>query len=131
MGIGTRSGQGQLSRRQFVAGMVAGGLAPLWTRGARAADDASTVALYTDRYENWAGDFTFEGVPASGVTRARGAAVRAVSERLSRTFRASQVGSVRRALVVDDGRSAVTDNYLRVSLESPRQRNEWIDVVVA
>jgi threonylcarbamoyladenosine tRNA methylthiotransferase MtaB len=71
-----------------------------------------------------------EGLPASGVTRGRCAAARAVSERLARAFRASQVGSVRRALVVDDGRSAVTDNYLRVSLASPRQRNEWIDVVV-
>jgi hypothetical protein len=37
---------------------------------------------------------------------------------------------VRRALVVDDGRSAVTDNYLRVALDAPHQRNEWIDVTV-
>jgi threonylcarbamoyladenosine tRNA methylthiotransferase MtaB len=73
----------------------------------------------------------FEGMPASGVVRARAAAVRAVSERLSRAFRAAQKGSVRRALVVDDGRAAVTDNYLRVSLDSPRQRNEWVEVAVA
>jgi tRNA A37 methylthiotransferase MiaB len=72
----------------------------------------------------------FDGVPSSGVVRARGAAVRAVSERLARRFRAAQVGTVRRALVVDDGTAAVTDNYLRVPLDVPRQRNEWTDVVV-
>ena len=63
--------------------------------------------------------------------RARAAAVRAISERLSRAFRAAQIGRVRRALVVDDGTAAVTDNYLRVSLEVPRQRNEWIDVAIS
>jgi threonylcarbamoyladenosine tRNA methylthiotransferase MtaB len=71
-----------------------------------------------------------DGVPASAVVRARGAAVRAVSDRLSRAFRQSQVGSVRRALVVDDGSSAVTDNYLRVSLAALTKRNEWVEVEV-
>ena len=73
----------------------------------------------------------FDGVPPSAVVRARGAAVRAISERLSRTFRASQAGKVRRALVVDDGTAAVTDNYLRVSLDVPRRRNEWIEVAIS
>jgi threonylcarbamoyladenosine tRNA methylthiotransferase MtaB len=72
-----------------------------------------------------------DGVPPSPVVRARGAAVRAVSERLSRAFRASQAGTVRRALVVDDGTAAVTDNYLRVSLAARRQRNEWVEVLVS
>jgi threonylcarbamoyladenosine tRNA methylthiotransferase MtaB len=72
----------------------------------------------------------FGGVPAPAVVRARGAAVRAVSERLSRTFRSAQVGTVRRALVVDDGTAAVTDNYLRLTLDEPRARNQWIDVEV-
>ena len=58
------------------------------------------------------------------------AAVRAASDRLSRAFRASQVGTVRRALVVDDGTAAVTDNYLRLRLDRPRVRNEWIEVEV-
>ncbi len=31
----------------------------------------------------------------------------------------SQVGKVRRALVVDDGSSAVTDNYLKLALDRP------------
>jgi threonylcarbamoyladenosine tRNA methylthiotransferase MtaB len=72
----------------------------------------------------------FEGVPAAHVVRARGAAVRAVGERLSRSFRAAQVGSVRRALVVDDGTAAVTDNYLKLRLDRAQVRNEWIEVEV-
>jgi len=73
----------------------------------------------------------FDGAPPSPVVRTRGAAVRAISERLARAFRTSQAGTVRRALVVDDGTAAVTDNYLRVSLEAPRRRNEWIDVTIS
>jgi threonylcarbamoyladenosine tRNA methylthiotransferase MtaB len=72
----------------------------------------------------------FGGVPPSDVVRARGAAVRAVGERLSRAFRAAQVGSIRRALVVDDGTAAVTDNYLKLRLDRPQVRNEWLEVVV-
>ena len=62
------------------------------------------------------------------VIRARGAAVRAIGERMVRRFRESQKGSIRRALVVDDGMSAVTDNYVKVRLDTARIRNEWIDV---
>jgi threonylcarbamoyladenosine tRNA methylthiotransferase MtaB len=70
------------------------------------------------------------GLPVPPVVQRRAAAVRAASDRRSRAFRASQVGTVRRALVVDDGASAVTDNYLRLRLETPRTRNEWLDVEV-
>jgi hypothetical protein len=31
---------------------------------------------------------------------------------------------------VDDGRSAVTDNYLKVALPEQHARNEWIDVTI-
>ena len=34
------------------------------------------------------------------------------------------------ALVVDDGTAAVTDNYLKLSLDRPQVRNEWIEVRV-
>jgi len=64
------------------------------------------------------------------VVRERGAAARAASGRLSSAFRASQTGAVRRALVVEDGSAAVTDNYLRVQLDRPCVRNQWIDVEV-
>jgi threonylcarbamoyladenosine tRNA methylthiotransferase MtaB len=69
-------------------------------------------------------------VPAPPIVQQRAAALRAASERLARAFRTAQAGSVRRALVVDDGTAAVTDNYLRLALDAPRQRNEWIDVEV-
>jgi threonylcarbamoyladenosine tRNA methylthiotransferase MtaB len=60
--------------------------------------------------------------------RERGREVRAIGARLAHRFRQSQAGSVRRALTVDDGWSAVTDNYFKVSLCERHPRNEWLDV---
>lgn len=72
-----------------------------------------------------------DGKVGSGAIRARGARLRAIGEAHARRFRASQVGTVRRALVVDDGTSVVTDNYLKLTLaDGPRARNEWVDVQV-
>jgi threonylcarbamoyladenosine tRNA methylthiotransferase MtaB len=62
--------------------------------------------------------------------RERGREVRDIGARMAGAFRARHVGTTRRALVVDDGRSAVTDNYLKVRLAERRARNEWIDAVV-
>ena len=64
------------------------------------------------------------------IIRARAARLRAIGDRLSARFRASQIGRVRRALVVDDGTSAVTDNYLKLELDRPCQRNSWVEVLV-
>lgn len=64
-------------------------------------------------------------------TRERGRELRAIGAEKSRRFRESQAGTVRRALVVDDGWSAVTDNYLKQRLESQGTRNEWIAIRVA
>jgi threonylcarbamoyladenosine tRNA methylthiotransferase MtaB len=64
------------------------------------------------------------------ITRERGAEIRALGERMARRFRESQAGTIRRALTVDDGSSAVTDNFLKVQLDRPQPRNEWIDVVI-
>jgi threonylcarbamoyladenosine tRNA methylthiotransferase MtaB len=64
------------------------------------------------------------------VIRARASRLRQIGDRLSARFRASQVGKVRRALVVDDGSSVVTDNYLKLALDRPRPRNEWVNVLV-
>jgi threonylcarbamoyladenosine tRNA methylthiotransferase MtaB len=66
----------------------------------------------------------------SAVVRERAARLRGVGERLSSRFRASQVGKVRRALVIDDGTSAVTDNYLKLALDAPHTRNTWVEVAV-
>lgn len=59
--------------------------------------------------------------------RERGQRIRAIGHEMTTRFRRSQSGTMRRALTVDDGRSAVTDNYLRVRLEQPFPRNEWIE----
>ncbi len=61
-----------------------------------------------------------------GVTiRARGAALREIGAQLTRRFRQAQAGTSRRALTVDDGWSAVTDNYVKVRLPEQHPRNEW------
>ncbi|HEY6361041.1 MAG TPA: tRNA (N(6)-L-threonylcarbamoyladenosine(37)-C(2))-methylthiotransferase MtaB [Vicinamibacterales bacterium] len=60
--------------------------------------------------------------------RERGREVRAIGARLSHEFRRAQAGSTRRALTVNDGWSAVTDNYFKVRLEERHPRNQWVDV---
>jgi threonylcarbamoyladenosine tRNA methylthiotransferase MtaB len=63
-----------------------------------------------------------------GITiRERGRALRSIGQEMAARFRRSQHGTVRRALTVDDGWSAVTDNYLKVKLTERHQRNEWVD----
>ena len=64
------------------------------------------------------------------VVRARAAEIRDIATALSRRFRESQIGSTLRALTVDDGQSVVTGNYLKLQLDAPRSRNEWVDVRV-
>jgi threonylcarbamoyladenosine tRNA methylthiotransferase MtaB len=64
------------------------------------------------------------------VTRERGRQLRAVGADMARRFRESQVGSVRRALVVDDGWSAVTDNYVKLRLERRHERNHFVTVTI-
>jgi hypothetical protein len=49
---------------------------------------------------------------------------------MTRQFRQSQRGRTVRALTVDDGRSVVTENYLKLRLGRPRRRNEWVRVRV-
>jgi threonylcarbamoyladenosine tRNA methylthiotransferase MtaB len=60
--------------------------------------------------------------------RERGRRIRAIGEEVSRRFRDAQVGTSRRALTVDDGWSAVTDNYVKARLNQQHMRNEWIVV---
>lgn len=64
------------------------------------------------------------------VVRARAAAIREIATSLARKFRESQIGRTLRALTVDDGQSVVTGNYLKLRLDAPRSRNEWVDVRV-
>jgi threonylcarbamoyladenosine tRNA methylthiotransferase MtaB len=62
--------------------------------------------------------------------RERGQRLRAIGHEMATRFRRSQIGATRRALTVDDGQSAVTDNYLKVRLPQPHPRNEWIQVQI-
>jgi threonylcarbamoyladenosine tRNA methylthiotransferase MtaB len=62
--------------------------------------------------------------------RDRGRRIREIGQEAGARFRRAQHGSVRRALTVDDGRSAVTDNYVKVQLDRMYPRNDWITVTI-
>ena len=62
------------------------------------------------------------------IIRERGAQLRAISGELSRRFRDSQAGTVRRGLTLEDGTLVVTDNYLKVRIPPGRRRNERVSV---
>jgi len=66
------------------------------------------------------------GKVAGPAVRSRAKAVRSISGTLASRFRRSQIGTVHRALTLDDGSVAVTGNYLRIGLSAGRGRNEWI-----
>lgn len=76
------------------------------------------------------------GTAASGMpgrvdgvaVRERGRALRVIGAELSRRFRASQVGSVRTGLTLEDGSLVVTDNYLKVRIPPGLPRNVRVSV---
>jgi threonylcarbamoyladenosine tRNA methylthiotransferase MtaB len=72
----------------------------------------------------------FGGRVDGAVVRDRGSRLRNLGQAMAARFRQSQSGKLRRALTVDDGWSAVTDNYLKVKLDSRHARNEWIEIAI-
>ena len=60
--------------------------------------------------------------------RERARAIRDVGQTLTRRFLGAQDGSVRRALVIDDGTYAVAGNGLKVRLGTRESRNAWVTV---
>lgn len=70
------------------------------------------------------------GKVAPPAVKARALRLREISRALSTRFRLSQAGRVRPALTIADGRTAVTDNYLKVPAPPGLARNVWVDVVV-
>jgi threonylcarbamoyladenosine tRNA methylthiotransferase MtaB len=66
------------------------------------------------------------GRVGGAVIRDRGRRLRDLGHEMATRFRQSQQGTIRRALTVDDGWSAVTDNYLKVRLDHRHPRNEWV-----
>jgi len=86
------------------------------------------VFPYSDRPGTAAASFS--GKVEGQVVRTRAREIRDVAARHASSFRQSQVGRTVRALTVDDGRSVVTDNYLKLRLEEPRPRNMRVTVAV-
>jgi threonylcarbamoyladenosine tRNA methylthiotransferase MtaB len=86
------------------------------------------VFPYSDRPGTAAARLT--GKVDGNAIRARARVVREMARRKADAFRRSQDGRTVRALVVDDGCSAVTGNYLKVRLEKPHTRNTWINVTL-
>jgi len=84
------------------------------------------VFPYSDRPGTVASQLK-EKVEGSAI-RARGAALREAGAQMARRFRQAQAGTSRRALTVDDGWSAVTDNYVKVRLPEQQPRNQWVVV---
>lgn len=64
------------------------------------------------------------------VIRERARRVRELSDRLNRRFRDAQIGTIHRALTLEDGSLAVTGNYLKLRIPPGLARNEWVDLRV-
>jgi hypothetical protein len=64
------------------------------------------------------------------VIRDRGAELRRIGADLASRFRASQAGTVRPGLTLEDGTLVVTDNYLKLRIPAGHRRNERISVLV-
>lgn len=62
--------------------------------------------------------------------RERARIVRDMGQRLTLAFRDAQVGTVHRALTLEDGSLVVTGNYQKLRIAPGRARNEWVRVRV-
>ena len=71
---------------------------------------------------------SFAGKVPQAVAASRAERLRRLSRTLHDRFLASQAGSVRPGLVLRSGTRVMTDNYLTVSLATPRPRNERVRV---
>jgi threonylcarbamoyladenosine tRNA methylthiotransferase MtaB len=70
------------------------------------------------------------GKVPGAVVRERARRLRDISAHLTQRFRTAQVGSVHRALTLEDGSLVVTPNYLKLRIPPGRNRNEWVRVRV-
>jgi threonylcarbamoyladenosine tRNA methylthiotransferase MtaB len=67
---------------------------------------------------------------AGPTVRARGVALRELARDLHRRFQLEQIGTVRPALTLEDGTTALTDNYLKVRIPGGRPRNQLVGVLM-
>ena len=86
------------------------------------------VFPYSDRPDTAAS--RMPGKVPGELVRERARVLRAIGEQKARVFRTAQAGTRRKALTVDDGLSAVTDNYLKVALPTQHARNQWIQALI-
>jgi threonylcarbamoyladenosine tRNA methylthiotransferase MtaB len=86
------------------------------------------VFPYSDRPGTAAS--SLPGKVHGSVVKARGERVRRISRQLQQNFRASLVGTTRRALTIEDGSVAMTDNYIRAPAPPGHGRNEWVEVTL-
>ena len=84
------------------------------------------VFPYSDRPGTVAS--TLGGKVHGAIVRERATIVREIGRRLATAFRDSQVGTVHRALTLEDGSLVVTGNYLKVRIPPGQARNEWVNV---
>jgi tRNA A37 methylthiotransferase MiaB len=62
--------------------------------------------------------------------RERARRTRDIGAALTARFRAAQIGTLHRALTLDDGTVAVTGNYLKATIPRGHRRNEWVTLRV-
>lgn len=86
------------------------------------------VFPYSDRPGTAAA--AMDGKVHGAVVRHRASRIREIGQRLTNEFRRSQVGTIHRALTIDDGSIVVTGNYLKIRIPEGRLRNEWVAVRV-
>jgi tRNA A37 methylthiotransferase MiaB len=86
------------------------------------------VFPYSDRPGTAAS--AMSGKVHGAVIRERASRVREIGRRLTVRFRNSQIGTIHRALTLEDGTLAVTGNYLKLRIPPGRARNEWVQVQV-
>jgi threonylcarbamoyladenosine tRNA methylthiotransferase MtaB len=86
------------------------------------------VFPYSDRPGTEA--FSMRDKVHGSVIRDRGAELRRIGADLTARFHASQVGTVRPGLTLEDGTLVVTDNYLKVRIEPGLPRNVRVRVVI-
>jgi threonylcarbamoyladenosine tRNA methylthiotransferase MtaB len=70
------------------------------------------------------------GKVPGAVIRDRASRLRAIGSTLGRRFHASQIGSIRPGLTLEDGTVVVTDNYLKVRIPPGHRRNERVTVTI-
>jgi threonylcarbamoyladenosine tRNA methylthiotransferase MtaB len=87
------------------------------------------VFPYSDRPGTEASSFREK---VNGITiRDRGMRLRQIGAGLTRRFHASQAGTIRPALTLEDGTLAVTDNYLKVRIPPGLPRNQRVTVRIS